>query len=951
MVSSSWKTFDLVAGPYSSKHDPVPFTVLMNIFVWMLCSHVKTFKFIAGPCSPTSPVTAQFISRRWNLVSFWCCADFQQRSKGRLVVLPQTRSRSFHGVDDFFYLDGMKFFKNVRTYGWVVLPQTRPSFFHGVEEPFRLDVKPSSLWLGRAPQHPLSRPSSFRGVEKSFRFVVMQTFNNVQMNGRLCSPKHDSGYFTVLKNLFCLDGMKLFKNIRAYGWVVLPQTRPSSVHGVEDSICLDVLQPCKNIQVDGWAAFPNITCHGPTQFPALKNRFVLLLCRHSTTFKWTAGRAPPKTVQSILQYWKTISTGWYEAFQKHSSLWLRRAHPNMAQLFSRCGWNSFLWIICSHAKTLKFMAGPHFPTFPVKTQLISRRWRIVSFWCYADNQQRSNEQLVVLPQTRPSSFHGVEEPCHLDGMKLFKDIRIDGWAVLPQTRPSFVHGVETFISIDVLQPCKNIQVDRWAALSNIPCHGPADFAALKNRFVLLLCRLSTLFKWTDGRASPNSVQLISRCWRLSLSKWYEAFQKHSNSWLGCAPPNTAQFVSRCGKPFRLNIKRSSLWLGRAPQQPLSRPSLFRGVKESFRFDVMQTLNNVQMKGFSKKLELMVATCFSKHGPVKFTVLKNFFVWMLCSHAKTFKFMAGPHFPTSSVTAQLGLQRWRIVSLWCCADNQQRSNERLFVLPQTRFSLLLGVKNFSHLDGRKCFKNTRTYGWDVLPQTRPSFFHGVEELFRLDVMQPFKHIQVDGWAALPNFFCHGSFFLSRPSAIRGVEESFGFDVMQTFNNAQMNRRSCSPKHGPEHFTVFKNFFVWKKRSFSKTVELMAGLCFFKHGPVMYTVLKNLYVWMFCSRVKTLKFMAGPRSPTSPVTAQLISRRWRIVLFCSCANFQQRSNERIIVLPQTRSNAFHSLEKLFSSWWYQVFEKHSNLWLGRVPPNTAQFLSRCWGTISSGCYAVM
>ena len=214
MVLSFWKTFDLVAGPCIPKHGPVFLTVLRNIFVWMLCSHVKTFKFMAGPRSPTSSVTAQLISRRWRIVSFWCCANFQHCSNERLVVLPQTRSRSFHGVDDFFYL----------------------------------------------------------------------------------------------------DGSKLFKNVRTNGWAVLPQTRPSSVHGVKESICLDVLQPCKNIQVYGWAALPNIPCHGPAQFPALKNRFVLMLCRHSTTFKWTDVRAPPNTVQSISRCWRTFSFGWYEAF-------------------------------------------------------------------------------------------------------------------------------------------------------------------------------------------------------------------------------------------------------------------------------------------------------------------------------------------------------------------------------------------------------------------------------------------------------------------------------------------------------------------------------------------------------------------------------------------------------------------------------------------------------------
>ena len=237
LVSRFSKTFELVAGPCSPKHGPVLFTVLKNVFVWMLCSHVKTFKFMAGPCSPTSPVTAQLFSRRWRLVSFWCCANFQQRLNERLVVLPQTRPSSFLGVDDFFYLDGMKLFKNNRTDGWVVLPQTRPSSFHGVQERFRLDVKHSKLWLGRAPQHPLSRPSSFRGVEESFRLV---------------------------------------------------------------------------------------------------------LCRLSTTFKWTDGRAPPNTVHFISRCWRSISSGWHEIFQKQSNLWLGRAPPNMAQFLSRC------WKIFSH---------------------------------------------------------------------------------------------------------------------------------------------------------------------------------------------------------------------------------------------------------------------------------------------------------------------------------------------------------------------------------------------------------------------------------------------------------------------------------------------------------------------------------------------------------------------------------------------------------------------------
>ena len=225
-----------MVGPCSPKHGPVLFTVLKNLFVWMLCSLVKTFKFMAGPRSPASSVTAQLISRRWRIISFWCYIDIQQRSSERLVVLPQTRSRFFHSVEKVFCLDDMKPFKNIEVIGWAVLPQVRPSSFHGVEEPFRLDV----------------------------------------------------------------------------------------------------MQPFKLIQVYGWTALPNIFGHRQTQFAALKNRFVMMLCRLSRTFKWTDDRAPSNTVERISRCLKSFSSWWYEAFQKHLKLWLGRAPPNTAQFFSRC---------------------------------------------------------------------------------------------------------------------------------------------------------------------------------------------------------------------------------------------------------------------------------------------------------------------------------------------------------------------------------------------------------------------------------------------------------------------------------------------------------------------------------------------------------------------------------------------------------------------------------------
>ena len=301
---------------------------------------------MAGPRSPTSPVTAQLILQRRRIISFWCCAAFQQRSNEWMLVLPQTRSRSFHDVE----------------------------------------------------------------------------------------------------KLFRLNDIKRFKNIQCYGWVVLLLTRPSSFHGVEDL---------------------------------------------------------------------------------------------------------FVWMFCSHVKTFKFMAGPRSSTSSVTAQLISQRWKIISFWYCADFQQRSNERLVVLPQTRSKAFHGVENFFYLDRTKRFKDIGTYGWAVLPQTRPSSFHGVEEHFGLDVMQPCKNIQVYGWAALPKIPCHGPAHFAALKNDFVLMLCGHSPMFKWTAGSVLTNTVPLLWRYGRTFSFGWYEAFQKHPNLWLGRAPPNTAQLFSRCWRTFSL----------------------------------------------------------------------------------------------------------------------------------------------------------------------------------------------------------------------------------------------------------------------------------------------------------------------------------------------------------------------------------------------------------------
>ena len=376
-------------------------------------------------------------------------------------------------------------------------------------------------------------------------------------------------------------------------------------------------------------------------------------------------------------------------------------------------------------------------------------------------------------------------------MKLFKNIRTYGWYVLTQTRPSYFHGVEELFRLDVMLPIKHNQVDCWAALPNIPCHGPAHFAALKNRFVLMLCRLSTTFKWTDVCAPPNTVQGISRCWK-NLFVWM-------------------------------------VW------------------------------------NFSKTFQRMAGPCSPKHGPVLFTVLKILFVWMFCNHVNTSKFMAGPRSPTTSVTAQLNSRRWRIVSFWCYANIQQRSNERTFVLPQTRSRAFHGVEELFRLDEMKLFKNIRTYGWVVLPQTRPSSVHGVEESICVNVLQPCKNTQNYGWAALSNISCHD------PAHFAALKIRFVLWLCRHSTTFKWTDGRALPNTVERIPRFLRTFIFMMVSSFWKTFELVAGPCSPKHGPVFFTVLRNTFVWMLCSLVKPFKFMAGPCSPTSPLTAQLISPR--------------------------------------------------------------------------------
>ena len=135
------KTVKFIAWPCRPKHGPVLFSVLKNLLHLKLCSRLKLFMFMAGSRSPTSFVTAQFFSRLQRNFLTWCCADNQQRSNERFVVLPQTRSSSFQVFKHLFVWMTWSFLKTFKVYGWAVLPQTRPSSFNGVKKPFRLWVK------------------------------------------------------------------------------------------------------------------------------------------------------------------------------------------------------------------------------------------------------------------------------------------------------------------------------------------------------------------------------------------------------------------------------------------------------------------------------------------------------------------------------------------------------------------------------------------------------------------------------------------------------------------------------------------------------------------------------------------------------------------------------------------------------------------------------------------
>ena len=367
-------------------------------------------------------------------------------------------------------------------------------------QPFR---KHSSWWLGRAPQHPLSRSSSFWGVENSFGFDIMQIFNNVQMNGWSCSPKHGPAQFTSLSQLFVgmvwnisktfetlagscspkhgpisfhgvtepfrLDVMQPFQQLSSWWLGRAPQhplSRPSSFRGVKHEYRFNVMQTFNNVQMNGWSWSPK---HGPAQITVLSQLFVRMAWSFSKTFKSLAGSCYPK----------------------HG--------PVLFTMFR----NFFVWMLCNHSENIQVDGWAALPNIPSHGPAHFAALNIFFFWCCANFQQRSNERLVVLPQTRSSSNHAVESTSRPDGVKLFKNIPILSWVVLPQTRPSSFHGVEEPFRMHVMQPFQNLSSWWLGRAAQHPLSRPSSFHGGEHKYGFDVMQIFNNVQMNGWSCSPK----------------------------------------------------------------------------------------------------------------------------------------------------------------------------------------------------------------------------------------------------------------------------------------------------------------------------------------------------------------------------------------------------------------------------------------------------------------
>ena len=474
------------------------------------------------------------------------------------------------------------------------------------------------------------------------------------------------------------------------GWVVLPQTRPNFLHGVEKTFRLDVMQPFQkhsnwwlgrapqqrlsrpssfhggkhryhfdvmhtfnNVQMNGWSSCPK---HSPAQITVLSQFFVRLAWNFSKTIKSLAGSCSPKTRSNFIH-----------SVEKLFRLSVMQPFKNN----QNDGW----------------AALPNFPCHgPAHFTALNK----VFFWCFADFQQRSNKRLVVLPQTRSSSIHGVESFFRPDGMKLFKYIQSFGWVVLPKTRSKSIHSVEKIFCRSVMQPFKKFQIGGWTALFNILYHGPAQFTTLNNlffwcyadiqqpsneRLVVLPKTRSTSYHGVESTFRPNRV------------KHFKNHQKLSSIVLPQTRPSSFHGVQEIFRvvvmqPFR---KHSNWWLGRASQHPLSRPSLHRGVK-------------------------------------------HLFVLMLCRLSTTFKerLVVLPQTRSSSLHSVEQFFRLDVMQ-----PIQTLSNWRLGRAPQhllSRPSSFHGGKHGYRFDVMQTFNNVQMNGWSCSPKHGPAHITALRQLF-------------------------------------------------------------------------------------------------------------------------------------------------------------------------------------------------------------------------------
>ena len=228
-------------------------------------------------------------------------------------------------------------------------------------------------------------------------------------------------------------------------------------------------------------------------------------------------------------------------------------------------------------------------------------------------------------------------------------------------------------------------------------------------------------------------------------------------------------------------------------------------------------------------------------------------------------MAGPRSPTSPVTAQLISRRRRFFLFWCCTDFQQRSNERLVVPPRTRSSSIHGVESTFRPDGMKLFKNIQSLAGSCFIKHGPFLFTVLQTFFDWMLCSHFKNIQIDGWAALSNIPCHG------PAHFTALNMGTVLMLSRFSTTFKWRAGRAPPNTVQLNSRCWVNFSSGKREVFQKHSNFKLGRAPPNTAQFRSRCWRTFSSEYFAAISKTFQLMAGPRSPTSLVTAQLISRR--------------------------------------------------------------------------------